>query len=157
MFRIAWLDIICFRKMQQYHVQSINAVYFREKGKKYRWCVVHWRKLGFDMNEIRYLCSTTTLYKKNVLLSGTFHAPWKGIEVAFFDVQEVAFRTKIKISSMAFCRKKYETKTFKWINEMSNLETCWIFLNMEGTIFNWKMKLKISKVLTIFSRVRNIS
>ena len=25
--------------MQQYHVQSINAVYFREKGKKHRWCV----------------------------------------------------------------------------------------------------------------------
>ena len=28
-----------FGKMQQYHVQSINAVYFREKGKKHRWCV----------------------------------------------------------------------------------------------------------------------
>ena len=74
-----------------------------------------------------FYIGTTTLYKKNVyyvLHSGTFHAPRKGIEVAFFDVQEVAFRTKIKISSMAFCRKKYETKTFKWINEMSNLETC---------------------------------
>ena len=63
-------------------------------------------------------------YYNIVLQSGTFHAPRKGIEVAFFDVQEVAFRTKIKISSMAFCRKKYETKTFKCINKMSNLETC---------------------------------
>ena len=63
-------------------------------------------------------------YYNIVLQSGTFHAPRKGIEVAFLDVQEVAFRTKIKISSMAFCSKKYKTKTFKWINEMSNLETC---------------------------------
>ena len=48
-----------------------------------------------------------------------FHAPRKGIEVAFIDVQEVAFRTKIEISSMAFCGKTYETKTLKWINEIS--------------------------------------
>ena len=41
-------------------------------------------------------------YYNIVLQSGTFHAPRKGIEVAFLDVQEVAFRTRIKISSMAF-------------------------------------------------------
>ena len=69
-----------------------------------------------------FYIGTTTLYKKNVyyvLHSGTFHAPRKGIEVAFIDVQEVAFRTKIEISSMAFCGKTYETKTLKWINEIS--------------------------------------
>ena len=66
-----------------------------------------------------FYIGTTTLYKKNVLQSGTFRAPRKGIEVAFIDVQEVALRTKIEISFMAFCGKTYETKTLKWINEIS--------------------------------------
>ena len=32
-YSVTWHNL-CFRKMQQYHVQSINAVYFREKGRK---------------------------------------------------------------------------------------------------------------------------